>query len=158
MKSKLIKRIYYGIEISLDTPVCVSNGESEMTDKDVLKDWEGKPFIPGTSFAGAFRSFLELNGENTDVLFGSADEKKGKMSCIWISDFFFRQGADTTIRDGVKLENRIAIDAKKYDYEVIEYGSGILYLQLCIWETEKSEEITEEQTEEQIKKIVGVIQ
>ena len=67
MKSKLIKRIYYGIEISLDTPVCVSNGESEMTDKDVLKDWEGKPFIPGTSFAGAFRSFLELNGENTDV-------------------------------------------------------------------------------------------
>ena len=51
MKSKLIKRIYYGIEISLDTPVCVSNGESEMTDKDVLKDWEGKPFIPGTSFA-----------------------------------------------------------------------------------------------------------
>lgn len=52
----------------------------------------------------------------------------------------------------------IAIDAKKYDYEVIEYGSGILYLQLCIWETEKSEEITEEQTEEQIKKMVGGIQ
>lgn len=128
-----------------------------MTDKDVLKDWEGRPFIPGTSFAGAFRSFLELNGENADALFGNADEKVGKMSRIWISDFCFDAEAGTAIRDGVGLENRIAIDEKKYDYEVVEYGTGMLYLQVFIWKTGYGEEITEEKAEELVRKIIGGI-
>lgn len=157
MSSRLIKRIYYGVQMSLDTPVCVSSGGNDTTDKDVLKDWEGRPFIPGTSLAGAFRSFLESDGENADVLFGSADETEGKMSRIWVSDFRFDEEVTTAIRDGVKLKNRIAIDEKKYDYEVIEYGSGMLYIQVCIWDTGRVEEITEEKAEEQVKRIIGGI-
>lgn len=157
MKSRLMKRIYYGLELSLETPLCVSSGESEMTDKDVLKDWEGKPFIPGTSFAGVFRSYLELDGENTDALFGSADEKTGKISRIWISDFYFDTDVPTAMRDGVMLKDRIALDEKKYDYEVVEHGFGTLYIQVCIWDTGKADEITEERAEEQIKKIIGGI-
>lgn len=156
MCSKLIKRIYYGIHLSLNTPLCISNGENQTTDCDVLIDWEGRPFIPGTSFAGAFREFLEETGQNTDVLFGSSDDKSGKMSHIWISDFYFNSEVPTAIRDGVLLENRVAVAKKKYDYEVIEYGSGTLFLQLCIWEesSEKKENDVEDLTEDMGKEMV----
>lgn len=156
MSSRLVKRIYYGVQLSLDTPFCVSNGENEMTDCDVLTDWEGTPFIPGTSWAGAFRAFLAEEKENVDVLFGSSDEKTGKMSRIWISDLYFDKPVSTAIRDGVLLKNRVAVDEKKYDYEVVEYGSGTLFLQLCIWE-EDAEKLSEENAEEAVRKMIGGI-
>ncbi|MGN0465821.1 MAG: RAMP superfamily CRISPR-associated protein [Lachnospiraceae bacterium] len=158
--SSLEKRIYYAIELSLVTPLCVSNGIEEMTDCDVIRNWDGEPFIPGTSFMGAFRNFYEDVKKNTEIsieeifrnsdkntgisieeIFGDSDEDTGKMSQIWISDFYFDDEVSIVTRDGVQLENKVSVPEAKYDYEVIEYGKGTLFMQLLVWDEKKEEEL-----------------
>lgn len=140
---KLKKRIYYALQISLDTPLCISNGIGEMTDRDVLRSWDDIPFIPGTSFAGAFRAFEEECGNDITTLFGTADEAKGRMSTLWISDFYFDGDVLTAIRDGVHLEDKVAVAGAKFDYEIVEHGTGILYMQLQIWDDDNEAELRE---------------
>lgn len=151
--TKLNKRIYYGFQVSLETPLCISNGIGEVTDRDVLRNWEDIPFIPGTSLAGAFRSFIEECGDKANELFGSSDDEKGKMSQLWISDFYFDTDVSTAIRDGVHLEEKISVSGAKYDYEVVEYGSGVIYMQLQIWDGSD-----EETLKNMMQKIAGGIQ
>lgn len=154
--SRLKKRIYYAIELSLATPLCISNGIEEMTDCDVIRDWNGKPFIPGTSFMGAFRNFCEDTKENTKIciekIFGDANDTTGKMSQIWILDFYFDNEVSVSIRNGVHLENKVSVPEAKYDYEVIEYGKGTLFMQLLVWEEDK-----EKDKEEKLKTAIQVI-
>lgn len=155
MSSSLKKRIYYAIELSLVTPLCVSNGIEEMTDCDVIRNWDGEPFIPGTSFMGAFRNFCEDVKQNTGIftekVFGDSDENTGKMSQIWISDFYFDNEVSVVTRDGVHLKDRVSVDGAKYDYEIVEYGKGTLYIQLLVWDGKDTV------PEEKLKKTMYVI-
>lgn len=146
--SNLLKRIYYAVCLNLETPLCISNGENELTDCDVIRTWDGKPFIPGTSFAGAMRTFCKETGVNEEDLFGSSEDD-GKMSRIWMSDFYFDSEIASSIRDGVKLKEKIAVEGGKYDYEILEHGSGVLYLQLYIWD-----DMQEETAKSEVKKVI----
>ena len=42
-----------------------SSGEDEWTDSDLLRDYDGTPFISGTSLAGAMRAYLEKEKKDT---------------------------------------------------------------------------------------------
>ena len=57
MKAVLKRQVFY-IQIQLESPLNVASGEEEWTDADVLRDFEGNPFVPGTSLAGAMRSYI----------------------------------------------------------------------------------------------------
>lgn len=149
--SKLVKRIYYAVRLKLETPLCISNGENELTDCDVIRTWDGEPFIPGTSFAGAVRTFCEETNIGDQTLFGSSEDN-GKMSRIWLSDFYFDSEVSSTIRDGVALKDKIAVKGAKYDYEILEHGSGILYMQLYLWDDDKEEIATDT-----VQKIISAI-
>ena len=43
---QIVERIYIKGELELVSPLILGSGEEENTDIDVLRDWEGKPFIP----------------------------------------------------------------------------------------------------------------
>ena len=102
--NKIVRREYYAMDVVLASPLCVSGGEHELTDADVMRDYEGTPFVPGTSLAGAFRNYLgKKKGEKS--VFGYAKEKEGMMSSLYVSDMYFENvdGVKTSIRDGVRL-------------------------------------------------------
>ena len=44
----IVKRIYYVAQLSLQSPLALSGGNSENTDMDVLRNGKGELFIPGT--------------------------------------------------------------------------------------------------------------
>ena len=52
----VIKRLVFYIQIQLESPLNVASGEDEWTDADILLDFDGNPFVPGSSLAGAMRS------------------------------------------------------------------------------------------------------
>ena len=64
MKAVLKRQVFY-IQIQLESPLNVASGEEEWTDADVLRDFEGNPFVPGTSLAGgssdAAAAFVGVN-------------------------------------------------------------------------------------------------
>lgn len=132
--NSVVKRIVYRIELLFVSPVNVSSGLEGTTDSDVLRDYDGHPFISGSSIAGAFRAYVQSKNNGNDI-FGFANDEDGKMSPVFISDLKFNK-SETDIRDSVALdENKITKEGAKFDFEVIQGNSkGYFYIELTIRE------------------------
>lgn len=113
----------------------IGSGEEESSDSDVLRDRDGNVYIPGTSLAGVSRHFLETVGINTDDIFGKIDdekeaEKKTKNdieSKIKFFDAFAIHEVSTSVRDSVRLVDKISLDGSKFDYEIAEAGAEFIF-------------------------------
>lgn len=153
--SKLEKRIVYRADIKLESALSVSGGIGEETDSDVMRDYDGEPFVPGTSLAGAFRDYLELAADQPGLM-GFAEPQGGKMSRLLVTDILFNQeNLSVVTRDGVGLdENKNAVTGAKFDLEAIDTGAtGTFFMELAVRET-----FEEENDELLIKQILQGIQ
>ncbi len=133
-KHKILSRKYISIMVKLVSPISISNGENENTDSDIMLNGKGEFFIPGSSLAGAFRSYLGVE-KNKDCVYGFAEQENGRMSSIFISDLFFPYMNTTkSVRDGVKLSSDKTVD-NKFDMEIIEPGiDGVIKLEIVVRE------------------------
>ena len=134
---KIHQKIVWGYKIELLSPLSVSSGEAEETDQDVQRDAAGCPFIPGTSVAGALRAYslIVVKGVDKEQLFGTKeqnetqeneknkDKEQSFMSSLIIGDLYFEKGNKIVTRDGVRLENKVAVDKNKFEMEVIDTGA-----------------------------------
>ena len=125
-------KVYYKIEFELKSPLALSSGESEETDRDLMKDSRGIPYIPASSIAGVCRGAIAKNG-GTDIeyYFGNAkSENSGDVnSRIVFYDAQMQDGVHYTVsvRDSVKLDKyKVAEDGAKFDMEILE--SGVIFV------------------------------
>jgi len=144
-EASVIERIVIEGRLMLESPLLIGAGEDDgVTDLLVLKDkWE-RPFIPGTSLAGALRAALraaetEERGKLLEMLFGGLEEESaeqrsrqsnGTQSAVVVEDVVL-EDARTVIRDGVGIDffTGVGIDGCKYDYEAVDRGAqGRFYL------------------------------
>jgi CRISPR/Cas system CSM-associated protein Csm3 (group 7 of RAMP superfamily) len=132
--------------IELLSPAIIGSGRDENSDIDVLKDSEGKVYIPATSFTGVLRHAIKLGKtykedstykDKVEHFWGTSKNENNpqrlRQSAIRIDDLLPDNNADknsdknpkVVIRDGVKIDNKkgIAEDKGKFDYEVIEPGA-----------------------------------
>lgn len=137
--NSVVKRIVYRIELLFVSPVNVSSGLEGTTDSDVLRDYDGHPFISGSSIVGAFRAYVQSKNNGNDI-FGFANDEDGKMSPVFISDLKFNK-SETDIRDSVALDdNKITKEGAKFDFEVLQGNSkGYFYIELTIREKDNEE-------------------
>lgn len=105
----------------------IGSGEEESSDSDVLRDRDGNVYIPGTSLAGVSRHFLETVGINTDDIFGKIDDEKDYESKIKFFDAFASNEVSTSVRDSVRLVDKISLDGSKFDYEIAEAGAEFIF-------------------------------
>ena len=118
----------------------IGSGEEESSDSDVLRDSDGNVYIPGTSLAGVSRHFLETIGINTDDIFGKIDDEKDYESKIKFFDAFATNEVSTSVRDSVRLVDKISLDGSKFDYEIAEAGAEFIFkieLNTCSCEEKK---------------------
>lgn len=116
MKNNYNMVCHFQIEAVCCTPLRIGNHENNT--ETVLKSIDGTPFIPGTSIAGAIKSYL--NREIAEILLGSEDNN----SKIIVSDGNFTQYSQ-------KSRPRVRISAQtgaceigaKFDIAHIEKGS-----------------------------------
>lgn len=147
------KRIYIAADVELASPLSISNGTSELTDADVLRNAGGNVFIPGTSIAGAFRGYLKRD-KKEPCLFGYSEGNFGEMSSAFVSDAYFEE-ENVVNRDGVELEPQKTVK-NKFDYEVVETGAKTtIHIEIVIREKQKSMElgvgdIKDRKTEEEL--------
>lgn len=121
-KNPIVRRYYVAMHMVLKTPLCISNGESENSDHDVIRNGSGAFFIPGTSLAGSIRDYLDLKNERFGVM-GFSGDTDGRMSPIYVSDALVKN-ARVTIRDFVCLSHdKVAEKAGKFDMEILESGA-----------------------------------
>ena len=145
------KTDYYGfirLEANAYSPICIAGGEEEESDHDVIRNFDGEFFLPGTSLAGAFRAYCEemiqkqvqlqkandclkqntvkWKQQDVDQLFGYAQGEDSKESSFFVFDGEIKQ-AKRIIRDGIALsEDKITLETKKYTYEALDAGTEIV--------------------------------
>ena len=144
-------RKYYRVDLSLKSPLSIGSGANENTDKDVIVDSSGTPFIPATSIVGVIRNYIakKYGRAATNQIFGfipatKEETEKAKIddpdyierkSQIIVYDAILNKVKDTscfiTSRDMVALEKKVAVDGAKFDMEAVEPGAGFTaYIEL----------------------------
>lgn len=117
-----MKKIYWLIRLTQQSPLRISDGDNEETDSDLMRDGRGLPYIPGSSLAGVLRSMLPR--EEAERAFGYLKIGSDEIteSRIIVSDASLRSGKGVreSVRDGIAVENGIVKDTGKYDFEVVE--------------------------------------
>lgn len=132
--NRICRRTYILIVGELSAPLLVGSGEEEESDRDVILDERGKPFLPGSALAGALRRYLvETSGtEAANYIFGgpvkgdegSSSTKIEFQSRLWVYDMEL-EGAKLGRREGVRLnEFKTAVEEAKYTVQVVERGAG----------------------------------
>ena len=138
-KANIMKKKYYKVSFKLSSPLILGSGFSAETDKDILKDAKGIPFIPASSIAGICQSVMQnlwakrgldekRRKEKQEKYFGyvSNDGKENIQShskiCFYDATIF-KGTPYISVRDGVGLdEYKVARKGAKFDMEVLEPG------------------------------------
>ena len=132
--SSIVGKILIEGTLVLKSPLLISDGAGETSDNfrdiHVLKNREGKPFIPGTSFGGVLREWLEgVDSASVGKIFGDTIKAKNPMqSSIQIDDIPLNippENSKVIVRDGVKINSKTgaAFEGGKYDFEAVERGA-----------------------------------
>ena len=136
-KDVVVRRLYARSKWELDSVAHFGGDETGIADMCLLRDADGQPFIPGASIAGAARSFLAQQskpwaeyqkgdeGQILKRLFGGAGDKDTMSALIVADATCASEQAATSIRDGVRVDNRSgsAAEGAKFDVEVVERGA-----------------------------------
>ena len=154
-KDAVVRRLYARGKWQLRSVAHFGGDETGVADMCLLKDRDGKPFIPGASIAGAARSFLARQrkswkkykdggeGKALKRFFGGhiqrnlTQSKKDKdtMSALIVSDAAcVSEKINSSIRDGVSIDIKsgTAKTGAKYDVEVVERGTEFELSMQCI--------------------------
>ena len=141
-----MNKTVYRLTLTLRSPLAIASGANEHTDKDVILDSRGYPFIPATAIAGVLRSFVKSSGsvlvkdtKDHDVfvardhaLFGFIPTSKDEMgkpenmelpSLLRFYDAAFVGDSKDyfiTNRDCVALENKVGVKGAKFDLQAVE--------------------------------------
>lgn len=153
--AKILQKIIFDIPMQTYSPLRISSGISDgITNILILKDKNGKAFIPGTSIAGVLRTKMSsIYGERAvDKLFGRIDKNVDNnndenviniedssddninQSMINISDIVLKN-AYIINRDGVKIDpfTGVSEQGAKFDFELIDRGAiGNLIIEVTI--------------------------
>jgi len=124
-------RIYYRLEMTLESPMAVGSGENRNTDHDVVVDANGNPFIPATTIAGVLRSYFAEEKLQHEI-FGDIAQNKSQTK-LMIYDGLLQSCSKhfITTRDCVALEKKVGIKGRKFDLEAVEPGiCFVSYLEL----------------------------
>lgn len=136
MADNIVKKKYYKIIFELASPLAIGSGDNENTDKDLIRDANGCPYIPASSVAGVIRDILSKTDEKkADFYLGDVKINRGNNGSEYISEsriIFYDATIITghvapkprvTVRDSVALdEYKTAKKGAKFDMEVLEPG------------------------------------
>lgn len=135
--NRITHRIYLKGTLVLQSPAIVSGGQSVYSDIDVLRDFHGNPYIPGSTLAGILRSLCarcsSLDQEDEEI-FSTFGQAVGRDKISTLSAFIFYDAtvvgstASVSLRDSVRLgSNKTAVHEAKLDYEVIDNGAAFAF-------------------------------
>ena len=148
MNNAVKERYLLKVNVVLSSPLTISAGTDNLTDNDIIRDFDGTPIVPGTSIAGAMRDYCGYTLQDKcyfgyEKIMQKENEDDGKMSSYFISDLEFSKITDVGVRDSVALsDEKIAVSGAKFDHEILEKGSeGSFYIEIVVRENENSEDV-----------------
>ena len=131
MAERITKKKYYKITFDLASPLALGSGDNDKTDKDLIKDAAGRPYIPASSVAGVVREYLIAKDREKaikylgDVVIAKSDTSSKRIdgSIVFYDAVIDSPQPTISVRDSVALDEfKTAISGAKFDMEVLEPG------------------------------------
>jgi len=126
------------IEVTIEalTPLHIGSGQAldAALDAPLLRDLDGRPYIPGASIRGVWRHWLqgecELLGcdrDQFDSLFGS--DANAALGRLMVGDAVLSGAASAEVRDHVRIDAKTgaAAEGAKFDSEVLAPGCAFTF-------------------------------
>ncbi|MGN0366735.1 MAG: RAMP superfamily CRISPR-associated protein [Suilimivivens sp.] len=142
-----MKKVYYEMTLTPQSPLHIGNGEHEESDGDIMLASNGLPIIPGSSLAGVLRS--KLTKEEGNQLFGYIQKDVQCESRIIVGDAVPVSGATIDdyhfgVRDGIGLDEwGITVKGAKFDIQIVETDKPFISIIELTYEDEKEEQTFE---------------
>ena len=123
------RRLVWTGLLELTSPCHLGGADADATsDRPLLRDGEGRPYLPGATLTGLLRGLLtRVDKDAAQALFGANwGDPEGKQARLLLSDAPIEQAESipTELRDGVAIEacSGVAAKNKKYDLELLPVG------------------------------------
>lgn len=137
MSDILLKKRYYRIIFSLTSPLSVGSGKNENSDKDIMVNSLGKPYIPASALAGIYKTFFPE--DKVKNYFGKVEKTIATKSRIIVYDAnVLENHYRISIRDCVGLDEwKTVANRATFNFEILEPGAKfITYLEENIYDEE----------------------
>lgn len=124
MSATFTRAVRYRVEAVCLTPLRTGGADGAVD--TVLRDWTGRPFVQGTSLAGALRDWLaDRDPCQVESLFGSQQQSGSLM----VSDGLFEVAAEQQTRPRLRIDGATgtADDGGKFDVAHIAAGSRLTF-------------------------------
>lgn len=131
MSEKILAKQYYRIQFQLQTALAVGSGQFTYTDKDLVLDSRGVPYIPATALAGVYRALFKE--EYKKKYFGNLTNTEIKESKLTIYDAVLKgDNYKISTRECVGLdEYKTSIKGAKFNFQVLEPGATfVTYIEM----------------------------
>lgn len=158
MARKISQRIHIKGELVTESPLHVGGMSLDPTiDLSLAVDGQGCLYIPGTSLAGALRSYLD-----SDELWGYQRQNLGHASHIVIEDTFLSNASVVfpEVRDGVQIDRRwgTAANQGKFDQAIIPKGVRLsIKMSLDLPKQEEKESLPPESYSSSLDRLIGAL-
>lgn len=106
-------------------PLRTGNGDADL--QQVLRRWDGRPILPGTSLAGALRA--RLDPDQAETFFGSIDQE----GSVLLSDLVFDAGTRMVLRPRLQLDRRSGTAAPGAKFDVAHLETGSAFAGALVW-------------------------
>lgn len=123
------RRLVWTGLLELASPCHLGGADADATsDRPLLRDGEGRPYLPGATLTGLLRALLtRIDQDAAQALFGATwSDPEGKQARLLLGDAPIEQAGSvsTELRDGVAIEacSGVAEKNKKYDLELLPVG------------------------------------
>ena len=131
---KLLSKVVMRGSLVNESPLLISTGEGQWIDKEILRGYDGVPYIPATALIGVLRhEYAQYFGDTTaeeEYFFGSpqSSQTDAMQSHFMLDDALpvnRHAAVRVSVRDGIKINSQtgIAEYGAKYDYEIVEAGN-----------------------------------
>ena len=131
--NQIIKKKIYKVTFELKSPLSIGSGNNDQTDRDIIKNSLGIPYIPGSALAGIGRDiarkiFEEAERKQEEKKYFGDIAKNETEQNISSRIIFYDGKIEGDIyyisnRDSVELDEwKTAIKGRKFDMEILEPG------------------------------------
>lgn len=124
MSATFTRAVRYRVEAVCLTPLRTGGADGAVD--TVLRDWTGRPFVQGTSLAGALRGWLaDRDPDKVESLFGS----QAQSGSLMVSDGLFEVAAEQQTRPRLRIDGATgtADDGGKFDVAHIAAGTKLTF-------------------------------
>ena len=113
-------KIILKAKLELISPLQIGSGSADISDRDIIVNADGRPYIPASSFIGKLNAVVDDYSFSKYLGIGQDHQSRLQLDDLEMD----KNNFEISVRDGIRINNKTNLveDGAKFDYQVLEPG------------------------------------